>query len=76
MRCIGVLYSKPYENFIAPHMTEYRYTRLTWQGHEFLANAKNDKIWKQIISQAEEKGDSISMFVLNEIPSRSKLRGI
>ena len=26
MRCIGVLYSKPFENFIAPHTTEYRYS--------------------------------------------------
>ena len=25
MRCIGVLYTKPFENFIAPHTTEYRY---------------------------------------------------
>ena len=25
MRCIEVLYSKPFENFIAPHTTEYRY---------------------------------------------------
>jgi len=25
VRCIGVLYSKPFENFIAPHTTEYRY---------------------------------------------------
>ena len=27
MRCIGVFYSKPFENFIAPHTTEYRYIR-------------------------------------------------
>ena len=27
MRCIGVFYSKPFENFIAPHTTEYRYNR-------------------------------------------------
>lgn len=26
MRCIGVLYSKPFENSIAPHTTEYRYS--------------------------------------------------
>ena len=26
MRCIGVFYSKPFENFIAPHTTEYRYS--------------------------------------------------
>ena len=25
MRCIAVLYSKPFENFIAPYTTEYRY---------------------------------------------------
>jgi hypothetical protein len=25
VRCIGVFYSKPFENFIAPHTTEYRY---------------------------------------------------
>ena len=25
MRCIRVLYTKPFENFIAPHTTEYRY---------------------------------------------------
>ena len=27
MRCIGVFYSKPFENFIAPHTTEYRYNK-------------------------------------------------
>ena len=41
--------------------------RLTWDGHEFLANAKNDTIWKKVTSQAEEKGESISMFVLNQL---------
>ena len=28
MRCIGVFYSKSFENFIAPHTTEYRYNSL------------------------------------------------
>ena len=28
MRCIGVFYSKPFENFIAPHTTEYRYNEM------------------------------------------------
>ena len=27
MRCIAVLYSKPFENSIAPHTTEYRYSK-------------------------------------------------
>jgi len=41
--------------------------RLTWDGHEFLANAKNDTIWKKVKSQAEEKGVSTSMFILNQV---------
>ena len=28
VRCIGVFYSKPFENFIAPHTTEYRYIEM------------------------------------------------
>jgi hypothetical protein len=39
--------------------------RLTWDGHEFLAKAKNDTIWKKVLQQAEEKGMSTSMSVIN-----------
>ena len=36
MRCIEVLYSKPFENFIAPHTTEYRYnTHDPYSGYNF-----------------------------------------
>jgi hypothetical protein len=44
---------------------EYAVTGLTWQGHEFLANAKNDTVWKKVVAEAESKGASISMTVLN-----------
>jgi DNA-binding MarR family transcriptional regulator len=40
---------------------------LTWNGHEFLDNARNDTIWKKAIAQAEEKGTSMSMVVLNGV---------
>jgi hypothetical protein len=39
--------------------------RMTWAGQEFLANAKNDTVWKKVVAQAEEKGMSTSMGVLN-----------
>jgi len=39
--------------------------RLTWEGHEFLAKAKNDTVWKKVLQQAEEKGMSTSMTVIN-----------
>lgn len=41
--------------------------RMTWDGQEFLAKAKNDTIWKKVIAQAEEKGMSTSMAVVNAL---------
>jgi hypothetical protein len=29
--------------------------RVTRNGHEFLANAKNDTIWKEVLVEAEKK---------------------
>jgi len=39
--------------------------RMTLAGHQFLANAKNDTIWKKVLAQAREKGMSTSMVVIN-----------
>jgi len=39
--------------------------RLTFAGHQFLATARNDTIWKKVIARAKEKGMSTSMTVIN-----------
>ncbi|MEW6303439.1 MAG: DUF2513 domain-containing protein [Verrucomicrobiota bacterium] len=39
--------------------------RMTWNGQEFVARAKNDTLWKKVLAQAEEKGLSTSMAVIN-----------
>lgn len=49
----------------------YAVTGLTWQGHEFLANAKNDTVWKKVIAEAESKGASVSMTVLNGLLTKA-----
>jgi hypothetical protein len=38
---------------------------LTMKGHEFLANARNDTVWSEVLAQAKEKGQSVGMTVLN-----------
>jgi Hypothetical protein (DUF2513) len=38
---------------------------LTMKGHEFLANARNNTVWKKVMAQAQEKGQSVGMTVLN-----------
>ena len=40
-------------------------SRMTWAGHEFLAKAKNDTIWKKVLAQAEAKGMSTSMSIID-----------
>lgn len=41
--------------------------RLTWAGQEFLAKAKNDTLWRKVLAQAEDKGLSTSMAIVNAL---------
>jgi hypothetical protein len=39
--------------------------RLTWSGHDFLENARNDTVWKKVFAEAKVRGTSVSLTVLN-----------
>jgi hypothetical protein len=45
--------------------------RLTMKGHEFIRNARNDKLWTRVLSDARERGDSVSMTILNGLLSKA-----
>ena len=49
MRCIEVLCSKPFENFIAPHTTEYRYNS---------DNTEQAIVYQEVKNFLQEKIDS------------------
>lgn len=49
----------------------YEIYRLTWEGHNFLDNAKNEIIWKKVMADAEKKGMSLSMSVLNGLLTKA-----
>ena len=40
---------------------------LTWEGHEFLANARNDTIWNRGKKEVTKLGGSVSLEVLKAI---------
>lgn len=40
--------------------------RLTWTGHEFLDNARDDVIWKKVLKSIGTKISSVSLAVLTE----------
>ena len=40
---------------------------LTMRAHEFLANARNNTIWKKVMAEAEEKGMSLGATLLDKL---------
>lgn len=41
--------------------------RLTWAGHEFLDNARNDTVWKNVMTRVKSVGATASFEVLVEL---------
>jgi Hypothetical protein (DUF2513) len=41
--------------------------RLSWDGHEFLDNARNEFVWKDTMKQVKEKGGGISIALLTQL---------
>ena len=41
--------------------------KLSWKGHEFLDNARNESVWKDTMKQVKEKGGGISIALLTQL---------
>lgn len=50
---------------------EFGEIRLTSRGHDFLDNARNDTVWKKVLAEAESKGMSTTVFVINALLSKA-----
>lgn len=48
--------------------------KLTWPGHEFLANAKNDKVWRQVMTDVGKTTTAVSMEILKVLLSKATER--
>lgn len=46
---------------------DWRARRLTWQGHEFLAAARNDTVWRKALQLVKDKGASVPFEVLKQL---------
>ena len=40
---------------------------ITWQGHEFLENARNEKLWEKAKSVARKKGVGLTLDILQSL---------
>ena len=41
--------------------------RLTWKGHEFLDNARNDTVWNKVVTRVKDTVATVSFDVLAEL---------
>ena len=46
---------------------DWRPKRLTWKGHEFLDDARNENVWRKTQELVQEKGGSVSLGVLQAL---------
>jgi hypothetical protein len=46
---------------------DYRPTRLTWSGHEFLDAARNATVWNKAKEMVREKGGSVPFEILKDL---------
>jgi len=44
--------------------------RLTWQGHEFLQNAKNEQVWERTKRFIKDKGGTVSFELFKDVLMR------
>jgi Hypothetical protein (DUF2513) len=42
-------------------------SKLSWKGHEFLDNARNESVWKETMKTVKEKGGSVAVGVLIQL---------
>ncbi len=46
-------------------------SRITWAGHEFLSNARNEKTWKKTMTNLGNKAQSVSFEILIKLLAKS-----
>jgi hypothetical protein len=45
----------------------YSIKRLTWDGHDFVSNAKNPSVWKKFRTTLKEKGGTVAWAVMLDL---------
>lgn len=42
-------------------------TRLTWEGHEFLDNIRDNKVWEEVKNKISKASESVSLSIISNI---------
>lgn len=64
----GLLIGKLFDTYSG---SSYSITGVSWEGYDFLENARNDTIWKKVMAESKSKGTSMTMVVLNGLLTKA-----
>jgi hypothetical protein len=61
----GFIDAQPVKSFQGIHNVLIK--RMTYEGHEFLDNARNESIWKEAMGLVQQKGGSVAIGILTQL---------
>ena len=70
----GFLVTRESIEFLGSSSVLHLHVNLTWAGHEFLDNAKNESVWQTVKKDLGSKWDSVSFSALQTLLDQAALK--
>ena len=71
---IEAIFTHAFNSFGVKQVQEYVIIRLLNDGHDFVSNAKNPKIWQRTIDFIKERGGDVSLAVTKAVMAKEALQ--
>ena len=71
---IEAMFTRAFNSFGVKQVQEYVIVRLLNDEHDFVANAKNPKIWQRTVDFIKERGGDVSLAVTKAVMAKEALQ--
>ena len=69
----GLLRCEPVKSSTSDRVIYVLPFELTWDGHEFLANVKNEGVWRKLQAVVAAKGGALAFSIVNQLATKYAL---
>jgi len=67
----GLIEGEPYVSKTSKRIIDVMPFRLTWEGHEFLAAARNDTVWRKVLAKIASVAGDAPVAILKDLLMRA-----
>ena len=67
----GLIEGEPYVSKTSKRIIDVMPFRLTWEGHEFLAAARNDTVWRKVLAKIASVAGDAPVAILKDLLVRA-----